>query len=108
MIHLGIIGTNWISHQFVNAALETNRYDLTAVYSRKLETAQKFGEEYGDVEYATDLKTFFPSLIWIQSISLHLIPYTLNKPSKGFWQEKILLSKNQPSRRKKKWLKSLS
>ncbi|WP_429950337.1 Gfo/Idh/MocA family protein [Enterococcus sp. AZ101] len=59
MIHLGIIGTNWISHQFVKAALETNRYDLTAVYSRKLETAQKFGEEYGDVEYATNLATFF-------------------------------------------------
>ena len=59
MIHLGIIGTNWISHQFVKAALETKRYDLAAVYSRKLETAQQFGKEYGDVEYATDLKTFF-------------------------------------------------
>jgi predicted dehydrogenase len=59
MIHLGVIGTNWISHQFVKAALKTKRYDLTAVYSRKLETAQKFGSEYGDVEYATDLKTFF-------------------------------------------------
>lgn len=59
MIHLGIIGTNWISHQFVKAALETKRYDLTAVYSRKLETAQQFGKEYGDVEYAVDLKTFF-------------------------------------------------
>lgn len=59
MIYLGVIGTNWISHQFVKAALKTKRYDLTAVYSRKLETAQKFGSEYGDVEYATDLKTFF-------------------------------------------------
>lgn len=59
MIHLGIIGTNWISHQFVMAAIETKRYDLAAVYSRRLETAQKFGEKYGDVEYATDLATFF-------------------------------------------------
>lgn len=59
MIHLGVIGTNWISHQFVMAAIETKRYDLAAVYSRKLETAQKFGEKYGDVEYATDLATFF-------------------------------------------------
>lgn len=40
MIHLGVIGTNWISHQFVAAALETGAYDLTAVYSRKLATAQ--------------------------------------------------------------------
>ena len=40
MIHLGIIGTNWITDQFVQAAHETGRYHLTAVYSRKLETAQ--------------------------------------------------------------------
>lgn len=59
MIHLGVIGTNWISHQFVAAALETSAYDLTAVYSRKLATAQEFGSRYGDVEYAIDLETFF-------------------------------------------------
>ncbi|AXG38690.1 gfo/Idh/MocA family oxidoreductase [Enterococcus gilvus] len=59
MINLGIIGTNWITDQFVQGALETGDYQLTAVYSRKLETAQKFGEKYGDVEYATDLKIFF-------------------------------------------------
>ncbi|OTO76617.1 MULTISPECIES: Gfo/Idh/MocA family protein [unclassified Enterococcus] len=59
MINLGIIGTNWITDQFVQGALETGDYQLTAVYSRKLETAQKFGEKYSDVEYATDLKTFF-------------------------------------------------
>ncbi|MGC6767177.1 Gfo/Idh/MocA family protein [Enterococcus sp. LJL128] len=59
MIHLGVIGTNWISEQFVQAALETGKYDLTAVYSRRLETAQKFGEKYGDVEYAIDLAAFF-------------------------------------------------
>lgn len=59
MINLGIIGTNWITDQFVQAAHETGQYQLAAVYSRRLETAQKFGEKYGDVEYATDLKTFF-------------------------------------------------
>lgn len=60
MIHLGIIGTNWITHQFVQAALSTNKYTLTAVYSRKLEHAQAFGEKYdGEVEYAVDLDTFF-------------------------------------------------
>lgn len=36
MINLGIIGTNWITHQFVQAALST-KYELTAVYSRHLE-----------------------------------------------------------------------
>ena len=37
MINLGIIGTNWITHQFVQAALSTKKYELTAVYSRHLE-----------------------------------------------------------------------
>ncbi|WP_122645244.1 Gfo/Idh/MocA family protein [Enterococcus mediterraneensis] len=59
MIHLGIIGTGWITHQFVEAAHETKKYRLVAVYSRRLETAQEFGERYGDVEYAIDLDTFF-------------------------------------------------
>lgn len=59
MINLGIIGTNWITDQFVQAAHQTGSYQLAAVYSRRLETAQKFGENYGDVEYATDLVTFF-------------------------------------------------
>lgn len=58
MIHLGIIGTNWISDQFVQAALQTGKYDLAAVYSRTLERAQAFGEKYGEVEYAVDLETF--------------------------------------------------
>lgn len=59
MINLGIIGTNWITDQFVQAAHETGKYRLAAVYSRRLDTAQKFDEKYGDVEYATDLDTFF-------------------------------------------------
>ena len=77
MIHLGVIGTNWISHQFVSAALETGAYDLTAVYSRKLATAQEFGSRYGDVEYAIDLETFF-------GILPHQIHYILNKRNKQF------------------------
>ena len=60
MINLGIIGSNWITHQFVQAALGTGEYELTAVYSRHLEKAQAFGSKYeGDIEYATDLTTFF-------------------------------------------------
>lgn len=60
MINLGIIGTNWITHQFVQAALSTKQYELTAVYSRHLEKAQEFGAKYkGDIAYATDLETFF-------------------------------------------------
>lgn len=60
MLNLGVIGTNWISHQFVEAALATKKYELTAVYSRTLAKAQEFGAKYpGDTEYAIDLDTFF-------------------------------------------------
>jgi predicted dehydrogenase len=60
MVHLGIIGTNWITHQFVQGALETGRYTLTAVYSRRLETAQEFASKYeGNIAFETELATFF-------------------------------------------------
>lgn len=59
MINLGIIGTNWITRQFVDAAIETGKYQLTAVYSRRLETAQTFGKNYGEVAIAADLSDFF-------------------------------------------------
>ncbi|MGX7133289.1 Gfo/Idh/MocA family protein [Enterococcus songbeiensis] len=59
MIHLGVIGTGWITHQFVEAAHATKSYQLVAVYSRRLSSAQEFGARYGEVEYATDLTTFF-------------------------------------------------
>ncbi len=44
------------SYFFVQAALSTKKYELTAVYSRHLEKAQEFGSHYeGDIEFATDL-----------------------------------------------------
>ncbi|MDT2756558.1 Gfo/Idh/MocA family oxidoreductase [Enterococcus asini] len=59
MIALGVIGTNWISHQFVEAAIATGEYELKGVYSRKLATAQEFGEKYsGEIFYETDLERF--------------------------------------------------
>lgn len=58
MITLAVIGTNWISHQFVEAALATGKYQLTHVYSRKLETAKTFGEPYGENTACDDLADF--------------------------------------------------
>ncbi|ESS57473.1 oxidoreductase, NAD-binding Rossmann fold family protein [Enterobacter cloacae S611] len=46
MIRFAVIGTNWISRQFVDAAHETGKYRLTAVYSRSLEQAQTFATDY--------------------------------------------------------------
>ncbi|STL00876.1 putative oxidoreductase [Escherichia coli] len=33
MIRFAVIGTNWITRQFVEAAHESGKYKLTAVYS---------------------------------------------------------------------------
>lgn len=46
MIRLAVIGTNWITRQFVDAAHETGKYRLTAVYSRSREQAQHFADDY--------------------------------------------------------------
>lgn len=42
MINLAVIGTNWISEKFVEAALQSQQFQLSAVYSRQLESARNF------------------------------------------------------------------
>ena len=60
MLKLGIIGTNWITDQFIKACLETNMWQLTTIYSRTLSQAKKFGENYPQVtEYFDNLTDFF-------------------------------------------------
>lgn len=61
MLKLGIIGTNWITQQFVEAAAETKRYELVSVYSRKLETAKTFGDKNGATQLFEDLDAFMAS-----------------------------------------------
>ncbi|WP_423840948.1 Gfo/Idh/MocA family oxidoreductase [Vibrio mytili] len=46
MYKLAVIGTNWISDQFVSAAIQTGQFCLKAVYSRDLEKARAFGISY--------------------------------------------------------------
>ncbi|USD67820.1 Gfo/Idh/MocA family oxidoreductase [Vibrio sp. SCSIO 43136] len=46
MIKLAVIGTNWITQSFINGALKTGKFALTAVYSRQKATAQAFAKEY--------------------------------------------------------------
>ena len=60
MIKLGIIGTGWISDQFIEACAKTGMYQLTTVYSRTLQKAEEFGKKYlADGEYFDDLEKFF-------------------------------------------------
>jgi len=53
MINIGIIGTNWITHSFIEAAHATGKYNLSAVYSRKEETAKEFASKYADKQITT-------------------------------------------------------
>ncbi|MFG1173290.1 Gfo/Idh/MocA family protein [Erwiniaceae bacterium CAU 1747] len=46
MIRFAVVGTNWITRQFVDAAHETGKFKLTAVYSRTLEQARTFASDY--------------------------------------------------------------
>ena len=50
MLKLGIIGTSSISHHFLEAAHTSGYFQLGAVYSRKIETAEKFVEQYQGVK----------------------------------------------------------
>lgn len=46
MIRFAVIGTSWITSQFIDAAHETGKYKLVAVYSRSPEQAQRFASRY--------------------------------------------------------------
>lgn len=59
MLKLGIIGTSAISHHFVEAAHTSGEFQLAVVYSRKIETAEKFAEHYPDVKLFDQFDDFF-------------------------------------------------
>lgn len=61
MIRFAVIGTNWITRQFVDAAHETGKYTLTAVYSRSLEQAQHFASDYPVEHLFTSLEALAQS-----------------------------------------------
>ncbi len=59
MINFGIIGTNWITQQFVEAAQTSGLYQLTGVYSRHQDTATEFSQKNGGAQTYTNLDDFF-------------------------------------------------
>ena len=61
MLKLGIIGTGAISHHFIEAAHTSGKYQLVAVYSRKIETAEKFASHYHNILLFDKLEDFFNS-----------------------------------------------
>ena len=61
MLKLGVIGTGAISHHFIEAAHTSGKYQLVAVYSRKLETAANFVSRCQDIQLFEQLEDFFKS-----------------------------------------------
>ncbi|GIO98628.1 putative oxidoreductase YulF [Paenibacillus lautus] len=56
-IRFAVIGTNWITERFLQAALETEEFILAAVYSRTEEKGKAFAAKYADPKVYTDLVT---------------------------------------------------
>lgn len=46
MIRFAVIGTNFITDQFLNAAMTCNEFELVAVYSRSMERAKEYAKQY--------------------------------------------------------------
>ena len=61
MLQLGVIGTNWITRQFIEAVQTTHTFNLLAIYSRTVEHAQNLANQLAkpQVEITTDLTDFF-------------------------------------------------
>ncbi|MBP2622471.1 Gfo/Idh/MocA family protein [Streptococcus oricebi] len=75
MLQLGIIGTSFISHEFIKAAKLSQKYSLRAVYSRTLTSAERFVQNYGPIAIYTEMVEFLSSdmdIVYIASPnSLH-------------------------------------
>ncbi|MBD8068524.1 Gfo/Idh/MocA family protein [Bacillus sp. PS06] len=56
MIRFGVIGTNWITESFINAATEIEDFKLTAVYSRTEDRASEFAAKFNVSTYYTNLE----------------------------------------------------
>lgn len=56
MLRFGIVGTNWITERFIQAAEETEQFELKAVYSRTEEKGRAFAAKYNhEPKVYTDL-----------------------------------------------------
>jgi predicted dehydrogenase len=61
MVRFGIIGTNWITERFIQAASKVEDFSLTAVYSRTSEKADEFASKFKIKYTYTDLDEFASS-----------------------------------------------
>lgn len=87
MLSLAIIGTNWITEKFVNAALETKQFQLTAIYSRTLSSAQTFATKFNVDQCFDDLNELANdksiNVVYIASPNSFHFPQTLKMLEAG-------------------------
>src|SRR6478752_635190 len=55
---LAVVGTNWITNSFVQSCHESKLFQLTAVYSRKLDTARNFISETPSIKEASRVEAY--------------------------------------------------
>jgi len=60
-VRFGIVGTNFITDWVIAGAQQDDRFELTAVYSRKQETADEFAAKYGVTHTFTSLEEMVSS-----------------------------------------------
>lgn len=61
MLRFGTVGTSWITDSYIEGALDSGLWTLTAVYSRSEETGQAFGAKYGVSTVFTDVRAMAQS-----------------------------------------------
>ena len=61
MIRFAVIGTNWITRQFIDAAHESGKLKLTAIYSRHIDQARGMGVDYPVEHYFDSLESMAQS-----------------------------------------------
>ncbi|HZJ78248.1 MAG TPA: Gfo/Idh/MocA family oxidoreductase [Clostridia bacterium] len=63
MIKYGVIGTGWITREFIEGSKAVGGLELSAVYSRTLEKGMEFAQQFGCNHVYTDLNDFAKSPI---------------------------------------------